>query len=132
MNDMDLDVLDLEEQEEEIEKISGGANLIPFPAVSIRNGIIYFNCISASHFNPKFVSVSKSTNLVIFRECTDKKRGYTAIHTDKCKNGFCISAKNILDMTSLKPGTFYRLYAMKGGGVCIKRYEPIDPSEVKT
>lgn len=93
-----------------------------FPAVRICSSVILFNKWCIGLFDAKRISVSKTPDLLIFRDAN------TMSSFSICslrKGGFYISGSRIKKITGLSTGTYFRLYPLKGGGYAIKRHEPI-------
>lgn len=97
-----------------------------FPAVLICNRDICFNKYCKGLFSTKRILVSKTPDLLIFRDANTLASFAIIPFRD---GGFHISGIGIRRMAELSIGTYFRLYPLKGGGYAIKRHEPIEEVE---
>lgn len=100
------------------------ANL-DFPAVCVHQQAIYFNSRCSNLLNSKKIQVSKTNDYLIFREAHPASPNAFRRLSFWKSSSFFISGVRIMEATGLKPGQYFRLYSVKGGGYAIKRHEPL-------
>jgi len=94
-----------------------------FPAVYIQECNIYFNAFCKGLFHCNRLRVTKTSNLIIFRESDTFDSFPIRWHTS-C-DAFSICGVRIKRISGLSSGSYFRLYPVKGGGYAIKRLEPL-------
>lgn len=98
-------------------------NSFNFPAVTISENNIYFNRLCEGLFKTNRVSITTTTNYLIFSDWTERSPD-TGHSIRKMGSRSTIEIKNIWKSTGIPAGSAFRLYKANGG-YAIKRYEPL-------